>query len=187
MFEGEEVKTRLSRGEKPRKGTVKNDQAAEGQGQDSEMLGSQAEAGGHDFIGNGGNCRFCYHEISLMEGEAQGLPYPQTRGLQEESHPPRKGWEFHHGRDVRGKGRRSREDPWSESGQQQEYADHMETEKLRRSGQKEKALPSTLDKLMQEPSCGCLWGQVPLAAPSLTSFQHHVFFLSFLLFILYWV
>ena len=44
-------------------------------------------------------------------------------------------------------GRRSREDSWSESGQQGEYADHTETEKLRRSGQKEKALPSTLDKL----------------------------------------
>lgn len=56
MLEGEE-KTRLSRGEKPWKGASKNDQAAEGQ--DLEMLGSQAEAGGHDFIGNGGNCSFC--------------------------------------------------------------------------------------------------------------------------------
>ena len=68
------------------------------------MVGSQAEAGGHDIIGNGGNCRFCYHEISLMEGEVKGLLYPQTRGLHEESHSPGRGWEVHHGRDGQGTG-----------------------------------------------------------------------------------
>ena len=82
-----------------------------------------------------------------MEGEAKGLPYPRQGACRRRV--------IHQGGDGRfttaetagAQGRRSREDSWSESGQQGEYADHTETEKLRRSGQKEKALPSTLDKL----------------------------------------
>lgn len=49
---------KTDREEKLGKGAAQNDMAEEVQGHDVETWGSLAEAGEHDFIANGVNCRF---------------------------------------------------------------------------------------------------------------------------------
>ena len=58
VYERVEDKTSQTRQERPQRGATQNSMAEKVQGHGVGALSSQAESGGHDFIGNEVNCRF---------------------------------------------------------------------------------------------------------------------------------